>query len=246
MGGGYGPPPTLVPAQQNPYGQPPLGSFPQPAPSSGGPGAGGRAVLWAAVGAAVASALWAGGVFLVAKDGADADLRGYEVKANLCSSVDYPSMRTEYPEEDTAPVNNSLEHEALDQSYCSLSLKRSTSSTYSDAYFSVQMDLHKKTDPGPEFTAMWSEYDQRYDDYDVEKVSGFGDEAYLVTEDSTTASDDSGSRVVTLAVRDGWMTYQMTWSAYATSSDEDMPEVDDVARWVKSDTEATLQNLKSD
>ena len=49
---------------------------------------------------------------------------------------------------------------------------------------------------------------------------------------------------VTLAVRDGWMTYQMSWSAYASTTDEDMPEIDDVVRWVKSDTEATLQNLK--
>ncbi|MFF6783031.1 hypothetical protein [Streptomyces sp. NPDC012510] len=241
--GGYGPPVAPVPVQTNPYGQPPGGYPPLGAPPA--QGAGGRAVLWAVVGAAVASAAWAGGVFLLGKDDTEADLRGYEAKSNLCSSVDYSSFKNEYPEEDTSPVNNSLEHEALDQNYCSISLKTSSSSTLSDAYFSVQMDLHKKTDPGPEFTALWSEYDQRYDDYDVDEVTGFGDEAYLVTEDTTSGDDTSGSRSATLAVRDGWMTYEMRWSAYGSSYDDvAMPEVDEVVEWLKNDTSATLDNLR--
>ncbi|WP_256964145.1 hypothetical protein, partial [Streptomyces griseiscabiei] len=208
-------------------------------------GAGGRAVLWVLLGAVVASAAWAGGVLLLGKDDGEADLRGYTAKSNLCPSVDYSSFKNEYPEEDTAPVNNSLEHEALDQGYCSISLKESSTSSLSDAYFSVQMDLHKKTDPGPEFTALWSEYDQRYDDYEVDKVDGFGDEAYLVTEDTTSGDDNSGSRSATLAVRDGWMTYEMRWSAYGSTYDDvSMPEVDDVVEWLKTDTNATLDNLR--
>ncbi|MGW0841790.1 hypothetical protein ACWD26_16790 [Streptomyces sp. NPDC002787] len=240
---GYGPPVAPMPAQANPYGQPPGGYPPHAAPPT--TGAGGRAVLWALVGAAVASAAWAGGVFLLGDDDTAADLRGYRAKSNLCSSVDYSSFQNEYPEEDTAPVDNALEHEALDQSYCSISLKKSSSSTLSDAYFSVQVDLHKKTDPGPEFTALWSEYDQRYDDYDVDEVTGFGDEAYLVTEDTTSGDDTSGSRSATLAVRDGWMTYEMRWSAYGSTYDDvTMPEVDDVVEWLKNDTNATLDNLR--
>ncbi|MFE7835715.1 hypothetical protein ACFU53_06500 [Streptomyces sp. NPDC057474] len=250
---GYGPPVASIPAQANPYGQPPGGYPPGGYPPGGYPplgappatGAGGRAVLWALVGAVVASAAWAGGVFLLGKDDTEADLRGYQAKSNLCSSVDYSSFKTEYPEEDTAPVNNSLEHEALDQGYCSISLKESSTSSLSDAYFSVQMDLHKKTDPGPEFTALWAEYDQRYEDYDVDEVSGFGDEAYLVTEDTTSGDDNSGSRSATLAVRDGWMTYEMRWSAYGSTYDDvTMPDVDDVVEWLKSDTNATLDNLR--
>ncbi|WP_149824455.1 hypothetical protein [Streptomyces tailanensis] len=241
---GFGPPAAPIPHQQNPYGQPPTGYPLEPTPPLTGGGAG-RAVLWAALGAVVASAAWAGGVFLLGDD-TEADLRGYQAKANLCSSVDYSSFREEYPEEDTEPVDNALEHEALDQNYCSISLKTSSASTISDAYFSVQMDLHKKTDPGPEFTALWSEYDQRYDDYDVEKVTGFGDEAYLVTEDSSSGDDTSGSRSATLAVRDGWMTYEMRWSAYGSSYDDvSMAEVDEVVGWLKEDTTSTLENLKS-
>ncbi|MEV6379940.1 hypothetical protein AB0M31_11045 [Streptomyces sp. NPDC051773] len=250
---GYGPPAAPVTTQANPYGQPPGGYPPGGYPPGGYPplgappakGAGGRAVLWALVGAAVASAAWAGGVFLLGKDDTEADLRGYRAKSDICPSVDYSSFKTEYPEEDDAPVNNSLKHAALDQSYCSISLKESSSSTLSDAYFSVQMDLHKKTDPGPEFTALWSEYDQRYDDYEVEKLDGFGDEAYLITEDTTSGDDTSGSRSATLAVRDGWMTYEMRWSAYGSSYDSvTMPDVDDVVDWLKNDTNATLDNLR--
>ncbi|WP_338894467.1 hypothetical protein WBG99_01070 [Streptomyces sp. TG1A-60] len=240
---GYGPPGTSAPAQAYPYGQPPGGYPPLGAPPA--TGAGGRAVLWGLVGAAVASAAWAGGVFLLGRGDAEADLRGYRAESDLCSSVDYSSFKNEYPEEDTSPVDHSLEHEALDQSYCSISLKTSSASSFSDAYFSVQVDLHKKTDPGPEFTALWSEYDQRYDDYEVEEIFGFGDEAYLVTEDTTSGDDSSGSRAATLAVRDGWMTYEMRWSAYGSTYDDvTMPEVDDVVEWLKTDTNATLDNLR--
>ncbi|MET9410826.1 hypothetical protein ABZX90_34460 [Streptomyces sp. NPDC002935] len=238
----YGPPPVYPPAQPYAYGQPP--GFPPP---SGGRGTAGRAVLWAAVGAVVASALWAGGVFLLGPLGDDPDLAGYRARANLCSSVDYTALRTEYAEEDNAPTHNSLKHKAIDESYCSISLKKSSSSSYSDAYLSVQMDLHKTTDPSPEFTAVWSEYHQRYEDYEVEKVSGFGDEAYLVTEDTTSGSGTSGSRAVILAVRDGWMTYQMSWSVYTSSYETATPpEIGEVSRWVKTDTRSTLENLRSE
>ncbi|MFF3484640.1 hypothetical protein ACFYXC_15405 [Streptomyces sp. NPDC002701] len=239
----FGPPPAYPPpAPPYAYGQPP--GFPPP---SGGRGTAGRAVLWAAVGAVVASALWAGGILLLDPLGDDPDLAGYRARANLCSAVDYTSLRGEYAEEDDAPTHNALKHKALDQSYCSISLKKSASSSYSDAYLSVQMELHKETDPSAEFTALWSEYDQRYEDYDVEKVSGHGDEAYLVTEDTTSGSGTSGSRAVILAVRDGWMTYQMSWSVYTTSyGTSTPPTVDEVARWVRSDTRSTLENLRSD
>ncbi|WP_367320085.1 hypothetical protein [Streptomyces sp. HUAS ZL42] len=201
-------------------------------------------MLWAALGAVVASALWAGGVFVLGRNaGPEADLRGYEAKTNLCTSIDHSSVDSEYPEEDDNPLHHSLAHGALDESYCSLSLQRSSTS-YSYAYLSVKVDLHKKTDPAPEFTALWSEYDQRYEDYDVEKLSGFGDEAYLVT------SEPSDSQYATLAVRDGWMTYEMSWSIYTSSYDDDekeeKPDLSDVEKWLKTDTKATLEKLRSD
>ncbi|MFF4016186.1 hypothetical protein [Streptomyces sp. NPDC001843] len=248
--------PTMVgqPAQPQPGGPPqpqpgnpyvqqgPYGPVPAPPPGGGDSGVG-RAVLWAAVGAVVASAAWAVGVFVVgAKDGAD--LRGYSAPSNLCSGGDYSSFKDEYPENDTAPAHNSLKAAALDEGYCSLSLKK-TGSSYADAYLTTQVDLHKKTDPGPEFTATWKNYDDSHSGYDVEAVSGIGDEAYLVTEDTTSGSS-SGSRYATLAVRDGWMTYTMSYSAYLSSydKDKDPPQLAEVTDWLKTDTKATLENLK--
>lgn len=195
------------------------------------------------VGAVAASAAWAAGVFLIGT-GADPDLRGYTAPSNLCNATDYSSFKEEYPANDSAPTHNSLEDDALDEGLCSLSLKK-TGSTYSDAYLSVQLDRHKKTDPGPEFTATWKNYADSHTGYDVETVTGIGDEAYLVSDD-TTASSSTGSLYATLAVRDGWVTYTMSYSAYYSSydNDTDPPKLDEVSDWLKRDTRTTLGDLK--
>ncbi|MEV7320751.1 hypothetical protein [Streptomyces sp. NPDC093970] len=243
--------PTLVnqpaaPPQGNPYGVQPGYGYPLPAapPSAGGSQAG-RAVLWLAVGAVVASAGWAAALFLTGGLGGGADLRGYQAPANLCSGADYSSFQDEYPDSDSSPTKNVLKDPALDESYCSLSLKK-TGSSYADAYLSIQVDLHRKTDPGPEFTATWKNYGDSHTDYDVSPVQDIGDEAYLVTEDTGSGSGTSGSRYATLAVRDGWMTYTMSYSAYFSSygSDKNPPTLDDVTGWLKTDTKSTLEQLK--
>lgn len=230
------------PQPGNPYAQgPQYGPLPVPPATGGGAG---KAVLWAVVGAVVASAAWAGGVFLLGGKDDSADLRGYAAPANLCSSADYSSFKDEYTQDDSAPTRTSLKDKALDESYCTLSLKKS-GSTYADAYLSMQLDLHKKTDPGPEFTATWKNYGDSHKDYDVDPVKGIGDEAYLVSQD-TTGGSSSGSRYATLAVRDGWVTYTMSYSAYLSSYDKDKnpPALTDVSDWLKTDAKATLGQLK--
>jgi hypothetical protein len=213
----------------------------------GGGGAAGRAVLWAVVGAVVASAAWAAGVFLIGRTGltgGGADLRGYATPSDMCSDGDFSSFKDEYPENGTSPTHNSLKNKALDESYCSLNLKK-TGSTYADAYLSVQMDLHRKTDPGPEFTAAWKNYGDSHTGYRVRAVVGIGDEAYLVSQDTSNGSS-TGARYATLAVRDGWMTYTMSYSAFLGSyqQDKNPPTLDDVTDWMKTDTKATLDRLK--
>jgi hypothetical protein len=249
--GGYG---TPVPAQHNPYAQAspyaPQAYYgpglqpPGATPPGSRRGGAGRAVLWAAVGAAVASALWGGGVFLLG--GSDSpDLRGYTVKSDLCEAADLSAFKTKYPQDDDDPTHNTIRGEAVDDMACDEGLEMSGSSS-SDAYLSINVSLHKKTDPAPEFTDTWLGYKQRHDsDYSVTEVDGFGDEAYLLTED--TVSSESGSRYVTLAVRDGWLTYSMSWSVYVSSYDsdeEDAPTVSEAAKWVKAATTATLAKLR--
>ncbi|MFG2602372.1 hypothetical protein ACGFT2_02225 [Streptomyces sp. NPDC048514] len=230
------------PMPGHPYAPPPQYGF-VPVPPAGGGGAG-KAVLWAVVGAVVASAAWAGGVLLLGGKGDDADLRGYTAPGNMCSSADYSSFKDEYTQDDSSPTRTALHDAALDEGYCSLSLKK-TGSTYADAYLSMQLDLHKKTDPGPEFTATWKNYGDSHKDYDVDPVKGIGDEAYLVSQDTTNGSS-SGSRYATLAVRDGWVTYTMSYSAYLSSYDRDKtpPALADVSQWLKTDAKATLGQLK--
>lgn len=257
--GGQLPP---VPPQHNPYAQsspygpqaPPAPQYyapvaPAPQPGAGGRSGAGRAVLWAAVGAAVASALWGGGVLLLGKDSDAADLHGYTAKSDLCRTADLTAFATEYPKADDDPTTYTVEAPSLDTMSCNKSLKKD-SSTYSDAYLSISADLHKKTDPGPEFADTWLGYRQRgaASTYAVKAVSGFGDQAYLVTQDTVTADSeghDSGSREVTLAVRDGWMTYSMTWSAYASSLDTSpVATISQATQWVETSTKATLPKLK--
>ncbi|MEU9441302.1 hypothetical protein AB0D42_10350 [Streptomyces sp. NPDC048304] len=248
--GQFGQPHAGQPGQQGPFGQPqpgnPYAQAPQfgGAPPAGGGGAG-KAVLWAVVGAVVASAAWAGGVFLIGGKSGSADLRGYSAPSDMCSSADYSSFKTEYPEGDSSPTKTSLKNVALDESFCSVSLKK-TGSTYADAYLSMQLDLHRKTDPGPEFTATWKNYGDSHTGYDVAPVSGIGDEAYLVSQDTSNGSSSSGSRYATLAVRDGWVTYTMSYSAYLSSYDQDKnpPALSDVDDWLKKDAKATLGQLK--
>jgi hypothetical protein len=258
--GGYG---TPVPAQHNPYAQPgpygppagqpgagqPPGYYGQPGipGAPGAPGAprgsggAGRAVLWAVVGAAVASALWGGGVLLLGKDSSTKpDLRGYAVKDDLCSATDLSAFKSTYSKDDDDPTKYSAKSDSLDEMYCNEGLEKADAS-YPDAYVYVQVDLHKKTDPKGEFGDAWRSYSQHDSDYHVTPVAGFGDEAYLVTDDS------SSSHYVTLAVRDGWMTYSMQWSAYGStdsSDSSDLPSVEDATGWVKSATRATLPKLK--
>ncbi|MFJ6725303.1 hypothetical protein ACIQPQ_10320 [Streptomyces sp. NPDC091281] len=237
---------TGVPAQPGPHPSYPYGQqapYPPPPPPGGGTGAG-RAVLWAAVGAVVASAAWAAGVFLIGVNTDQADLRGYAAPANLCSSTDYSSFEGEYPDTDGTPTHNALKDPALDSSSCSISLKK-TASSYADAYLTSQVDLHRKTDPGPEFTASWKNYDESHTGYDVESVDDIGDEAYLVSQD-TTSGTSSGSIYATLAVRDGWATYTMTYSAYLSSydTDKDPPKLDEVTDWLKADAKTTMDGLK--
>jgi hypothetical protein len=216
---------------------------------AGGRGGAGRAVLWAVVGAVVASALWGGGVLLLGgSSGSSADLRGYKTTDDLCARTDTSPFKETYPKSDEEPTTYFTKGKAVDTMSCNQTLEMSDSD-FADAYLYVQYALHKKTDPAPEFADNWLGYTQEKDaKYEVKPISGFGDEAYLVTED--TLSDDSGDRYVTLAVRDGWVTYSMNWSQYESSLDSDsdstdsVPTIDEATQWVKTATKATLAKLK--
>jgi hypothetical protein len=257
-----------VPPQHNPYAQTaagpygpsqpayygsaqPPGAVPPPA-GPGGSGGAGKAVLWAVVGAAVASALWGGGVVLLGKDSGKADLRGYTAKNDLCDSADLSAFTAQYPKPDDDPTAYTSDLPTLAEMYCSESLKEE-SSTYSDAYVTVEADLHRKSDPQPEFADHWKGYETKgssKDKYTVTPVEGIGDEAYLATMDTITTDSDggeTGSREVILGVRDGALTFSMSWYHYPTTLNDSSgkaPTLSQATEWVKTAAKATMSKLK--
>lgn len=267
-GGGYGAP---VPQQHNPYAQTSPGfglpqqqqpgyygaqpqGFASPQPAGTPPRGAGRGVVWAVVGAAVASAAWAGGVFLLGgSDSGKPDLRGYTVVKDLCKTADLSAFDKQYPKPDDDPTAYTSDRPTLAQMYCSESpdVEDGGSSSYSYAYLTVNAQLHREDDPATEFGDNWRAYGDRGSDssydYKVTPVDGFGDEAYLLRRDSVE-DGSSGSREVILAVRDGALTFSLSWDAYASSLDDDssgtMPSLDDATEWVKKSTTATMANLK--
>lgn len=266
--GGYG---TPVPPQHNPYAQTPPapgqaagqapgqlpGQAPWPAPGAapgapgapagGGRGGAGKAVLWAAVGAVIASAAWGGALFL-RKDSGGADLRGYKVVNDLCTSSDLSPFAPDY-QGSSSHTAYSSKGSSVDSMTCSLSMETPTGAADPEsAYTFTQVDLHKKTDPGGEFTDTWKGFSQHKDEkYTVTSLPGLGDEAYLITADSLT-STDSGERYVTVAVRDGWTTFSMNWTQFGdmdnAASAARKPTIDKVTGWVEASAKGTLAKLK--
>ncbi|WP_407561049.1 hypothetical protein [Streptomyces sp. 184] len=241
-----GPPPGQPPGQ--PAGQP---GQPPGAPSFGTPEKKGvPAWLWGLGGAVLASAVWAGTLFATggfdSSDEPEAVL-GYRFEKDLCDS-DLEAFDERYDIADTAgdATGWGSQQEGLDQSFCSWSLtdREADSSDYASSYLSASAVWHEASDPGGEFAATYKGFEDRSNEdykYVTEPVSGFGDEAFLVREDS---DGDSSSRSMSLAVRDGWFTYEMDWSYYGGTDSGDPPSYDEVEQMLKDETKTALADLR--
>ncbi|WP_431044511.1 hypothetical protein ACQUSR_23110 [Streptomyces sp. P1-3] len=264
--------PVAKPGAPGPYAQPTLPGTPLPAPGGFGsatpppaapPTGAGRSKgwLWGLGGAVVASAVWAGVLFATgAFDGEEkADLAGYRYTDDLCAATELKPFKdrgfeVEEPEEDEEnPESSGGERPALASMQCSVNLKSQSSSDsdYSNVWTSSSARLHKKTDPAPEFEASYREYaDQGTSktSYAVKAVTGIGDEAYLVTqsEKGEDGENRNDGEYLILGVRDGWMTYSITWSQYVgTSSTETPVSVEDAEKMITESARGTLAKLRS-
>ncbi len=223
--------------------------------SSGGKGL--PSWLWAVGGAVAASAVWAGVLFPTGglSGEPDPDLRGYSYRTDLCGATSWtPFEDARFRMEDSSTSSSAAENPeasgaqdaALDSMWCNADLvsEDAGSDDYSSTFVYTKAFLHKKTDPAPEFAAQYRSYEQQgSNDYKVTPVQGIGDEAYLVSRDE---SPDSKSTYVVLGVRDGWLTYETTWSSYAGSSDTtDHPTSDEAAAMLRTSATQTLQKLKN-
>ncbi|MFF0449344.1 hypothetical protein ACFYT4_23545 [Streptomyces sp. NPDC004609] len=142
-----------------------------------------RAWLWGLGGAAAASALWAGGLYAYEVYGNhDPDTGTYRTSRNLCLDAELKSLRAAYGKVQT-PQSDVYEDRALERAVCSVSFLRSGSAPAGNPEASafVRYTLHKKTDPGPEFTAnAASENMYGGEDSTVTRLDGLGERAYVV------------------------------------------------------------------
>ncbi|MFJ9414122.1 hypothetical protein ACIRPT_08140 [Streptomyces sp. NPDC101227] len=231
-----------------------------PAPPTGGAERGVSGWIWAIGGAVAASAIWASMMFATgAFSGPSPDLAGYSYTDDLCAATSMtPFKNADFTiaankasaasDTDTAnPQHSGSRQDAVDTMWCNTSLKAksASSSGYSSTWLYNTATLHKKTDPGPEFAAGYRAYEKQASsiDYRVERVTGIGDEAYLVTQKKKDGSTDASYML--LGVRDGWLTYQSTWSNYASSgASGTQPTGDEVATMLKTSAKETLQRLR--
>ncbi|UNO44169.1 hypothetical protein KGS77_24150 [Streptomyces sp. MST-110588] len=255
-------------------GQPPAGTYGYPAPGTGlppstppggpgspdAPGKGARGWLWALGGAVGALAM--GGAVLFATGALEdaqptADLAGYSYTSDLCaitSLTPYENAGFKTKPAGSAgskgdnPQHSGIQQNSLDSMWCNTELQPSSagsgsSTDYSSMWVYSAATLHKKADPTPEFADTYHAYESQKSSitYKVTQVSGIGDEAYLVTRNEES---NSTSSYVLLGVRQGWMTYQVTWSSYTSSSSGKPPSTDQIADMLKNSTTETLKKLR--
>ncbi|MFE6700808.1 hypothetical protein [Streptomyces sp. NPDC057718] len=198
-----------------------------------GPGAGGRwrGGLWAAGGALTASAVWATAVFAYGIGGdPKPDLRGYRVESDTCAAVELKALAEVVRATETEPAETALdgiEHPALHRIRCTVFLipadaaaqGRKEPAGWTESYeASVTAELHKETDPRPEFEASstLTEIDGM-EVTQVERVPDLGDLAHLLV-----LSDN----VMQLKVVEGGAVVTLTltaWRDYDSDDGEEEP-----------------------
>ncbi|MFF8830152.1 hypothetical protein [Streptomyces sp. NPDC015131] len=255
------PSPYIPPQQPNPYAQPVPPPPVQQPPVAGGGGGGRRGVpgwVWGLGGVVVASAVWAGALFATGTlGGARAEFGGHRYQEALCekTSLDAFGKRYRVVKEDAGADNGfASQQKAIDQSYCNTDLEdpRAGEDSYLSLYVTTRAEWHKTTDPAGEFASLQLSNEDRSDKnytYETEKVDGFGDEAYLVTERRGGDKGALGGTTLagmTLAVRDGWFTFEMSWNWYGGSPEEKVtpPAPQEVRAMLEADTRDTLDALK--
>ncbi|MEV5592459.1 hypothetical protein [Streptomyces sp. NPDC052496] len=214
--------------------------------------------MWALGGAVAASAmggaiLFAAGAFGDAQP--DPDLAGYSYTSDLCNVTSFtPFESANYKIKPAGssssgssgsntqnPQYSGVQQGALDSMWCNAEMKASDagSNDYSSIWVYSSATLHKKTDPTAEFADSYRAYGSQRSSiaYKVTSVPGIGDEAYLVSR-----SDDTNGSYVILGVRDGWATYQITWSSFTSrSGSAKPPTTEQVTGMLKTSATETLR-----
>ncbi|OKI04708.1 hypothetical protein A6A06_08155 [Streptomyces sp. CB02923] len=188
------------------------------------------------------------------------ELAGYSYTSNLCNRTSFaPFDSANYKIKPAGSSSSSsgssgsgaqnpqfsgVQQGAMDSMWCNAELKPSNagSDDYSSTWIYSSATLHKKADPTAEFADSYRAYERQRSSisYKVTPVPGIGDEAYLVSR-----SDDSSGSYVILGIRDGWATYQLTWSSYTSrSSSTKPPTTEQVTGMLRTSAMETLRRLR--
>lgn len=213
-----------------------------------------RPWLWALGGAVLASALWAGALYVHPVGAPEPDLHGYRLDGDTCPAVRLKAIGAAIASrEDTPRIEPELLNDpALDRAKCYISLrspaaKKPIRSRWHTEYsVGVTVTLHKRTDPAVEFEAMRATTDSGTDvDAKVEKVPNLGDSAYLLTQDDGIAE---------LRVREGGAVLSLSLASYTQFDSEDgeappdeAPDVSDLSPYQSamiSDMRDLMKGLK--
>ncbi|MEV4945096.1 hypothetical protein [Streptomyces sp. NPDC053755] len=245
--------PELVGGAAFPAGDPPRRT-PEAGATVGGVPAGGAAALrtpepgapgtrrrwpWALGGALLASAVWAGGLYAYDRSQEDGpDLGGYRAVGNLCEKAELKALSAELGKRSVDPASNAptARHPALDKARCTVMLG-SADTGYS---VDVQYDLHKATDPGPEFEPGLGDLAKH-----AEAVEGLGERAFVQNQPEEFAG-------AWIAVLDGqaelniWLSPQQTWDLEKDEAVPSTPKTDlsGVEALLVQDMKALMAALK--
>lgn len=179
-----------------------------------------RPWTWAVGGVALASVLWATGLYVYHHGQHDGPaLHGYHLGQSPCSGFALQPLTDAIGDRAPGATPAGLTRGAvLDRTRCGLTAK-STADGWTVTYDgTVTADLHKKTDPRSEFEDQRRFYDDTVQPAEsVLAVPGLGDRAYLLT-----ISDQSRE----LKVLHGGLVLTLTVSSYATWVGPGIPEAD--------------------
>ncbi|MCQ0023910.1 hypothetical protein M4914_13750 [Streptomyces somaliensis DSM 40738] len=190
---------------------------------------------WSGVlcGALGASVLWAAG--LTAYQTRGADLGDYRTPDALCAEAPLSALVTALGKRGATTTADTYEHPALDRAYCSVQLGEAPAGYEA----SLRYELHKKTDPAPEFEAVQG-VAAMPEEPGPEPVPGLGDKAYFSVSGGTYAEIVvlDGPAVIGLSVG--------TLHEYADGSDEPThAPLDGVKEFMVEDVREIMERLRS-
>ncbi|MET9617531.1 hypothetical protein [Kitasatospora indigofera] len=246
-GTGYG----GFPAQQT---APPGYGHPAPRPaqpvSEGRRGNLRRNAGWAFVGAALASVVWTAVVLavpgMITTKGSPLGLRGYQAVDDLCAKAKLVKFSQIYRKPDDTPNHRTDRAPALDSMSCVLTLQQGSvggsgdDTEYASLY--AQVGLHKAVNVSAEFDA--EKAGRRQAGYRITDVPGFGDSAYTAYRDETSGSDKSWHSVThELLLREGGMTYYLSWSGSYQDGKTSVPEQETIRQALLADSRDLLKAI---